>query len=1296
LSNSTVYSIIQDSKGFIWFATEDGLNKYDGYKFTIYHHDLNDPNSLSGNYIYTIIEDHKGNLWIGTDRWFDLYDRNSNSFIHFYPENKENQNISSVVKVKALCEDHQGNLWIGTDGDGLFSLDPKSGNFTQYKYNKDNKNSLSSNSIKTLFEDSKGRLWIGTELDGLNLFDQKKKQFIHYRNNPGDKTTISDNAIHCIYEDRKGTLWIGTQYGGLNQMLKEAGTFTCFKNNPNNKNSISSNFVYVIFEDGKGNLWIGTDNGGLNQYDRQKGVFYHFIHDNLNKYSLSTNTIRSIYEDRQGNFWIGGLQSGVNFFTTSAKAFAHYKNDPVDKNSLSHNSVLAIIKDRQGNLWIGTDGGGLNLFNRANNTFIHYKNNPKDKNSLGHNAVLTVYEDKKANLWAGSFLGGVSRFNKQDGSFINYKNNPKDPYSLSFNDVRCIFEDSRDNLWIVTCGGGVNLFDRQSQKFHHYSIDDLKPEAGLVSKYCLLIYEDSQGMLWIGTYDGLSMFDPDKGKFTNYSHDETNPYSLSHNWVYSVLEDRKGNLWIGTAGGLNLFNREKKGFSYYTKRDGLPNNVINGILEDNKGNLWISTNKGLSQFNPQTKICKNYNVSDGLQSDEFIHGAYFKSPEGEMFFGGINGFNSFFPDSIKGNRFIPPVVITDFNIFNKRVPIGGKGSPLQKHISETDKITISYKQSVLDFKWAALNYENPGKNLYAYMMQGFDKEWNYTGNKRSATYTNLDPGEYIFNVKGSNNDGIWNEQGTSIKIIITPPFWKTWWFRILLFMTIIMTIITVHKIRVRNIEDQRRELEIKVEERTHELKEANQEINEKANALELAKKETDNILHNVEEGFFILNNEYHVSSQYSSILESIFSRKKLAQLNLIDFLRDKIKPGEVENTKTYLDLLFQENIKEESIEDLNPLVDIEFTLYKGDSKISKYLDFGFKRIKEKEDKEIELIATVRDVTEQVLLAKRLKEEEARRERLLQLILGILNVEPEMLHEFNESAQRELDFIDSILNATKIDDYEALLIKMYRATHLIKGNARLLNIDYFAQAAHQFEDMISEVQKKNRIDEKDLEPLRAKLFELQTGIEEMEKIIERLGKVLTHKKGKRKTDTRSLLRSLENLINSFSSDLGKKIKFSYKNFKHNLIPKRYHLLVKEVLIQLVRNSISHGIETPEERKRLRKPAVGKIEIATFKKDGNIGFRLKDDGRGIQIEKLKENAIKSGKWKKEQLDEWNDQQIAELIFTSGITTSDKVDMVAGRGVGMDSVRNRVKEHHGEIHICFARNKYCEFEVILPLTA
>ena len=395
--------------------------------------------------------------------------------------------------------------------------------------------------------------------------------------------------------------------------------------------------------------------------------------------------------------------------------------------------------------------------------------------------------------------------------------------------------------------------------------------------------------------------------------------------------------------------------------------------------------------------------------------------------------------------------------------------------------------------------------------------------------------------------------------------------------------------------------------------------------------------------------------------------------------------------------MFDFNVDDTQIADLNPLVDLKFTFRDKGLVTTKYLNFTFRRIKSKKSKKIDLIVTVRDVTQQIMLAQQLKEEEARREKLLQLMLSILDVEPKMLSDFTESANRELTFIDDIMNHAEIDDYNHLLVKVQRSIHLVKGNAKLLNIDFFAEQAHKFEDHVSDLLKSSdEINDNSIQPLRKRLAEIQTGMTEMESIIEKIGKVLSHKDKTKRTDAGMLLHSLENLINSFSSDLGKKIKFDYKNFKRDMIPERYHLLIKEVLIQLIRNSISHGIETPEERLKLKKPEFGVIEISTFKQNGTVGLKFRDDGRGLQIEKLKQRAINSGKWTAEEVEKWDRQHLAELIFASGITTSDTVDMVSGRGVGMDGVKHRLSEYKGKINVHFDPDKYCEFEILLPNAA
>jgi len=517
----------------------------------------------------------------------------------------------------------------------------------------------------------------------------------------------------------------------------------------------------------------------LNKFDKKKEQVTAYQHNSFDQHSLSENTIRSIYVDNAGVMWIGTYFGGLNKFSAVEKQFYHYKNNPADSKSLSNNYVQSIYEDNSGSLWIGTVNGGLNKLDKSSDQFTIYKNNPSDPKSLSSNSVYWIYQDNSGMFLVGTYGNGLNNLDKKTEQFKHFKYNPYDSTSLSSPLVWTGYEDSSGTLWIGTFGGGLNKFDRLKEKFKIYynSNDSLSISENRITS----IYEDKSGYLWIGTYNGgLNKFDKTREQFKRYLHNPKNPKSLSHNTVCSIYEDRFGVLWIGTLGGLNKFDRKKEEFKHYRKTQGLSNDAVCGILEDDHGNLWLSTNEGLSKFNPTNESFRNYDMKDGLQSNEFNTSAYHKNKNGEMFFGGINGFNMFHPDSIRDNPHIPLVVITDFRLFNKSVPIGIDTSNnrliLNKSIIQTKEIELSYNDYILSFEFTALDFQSPEKNKYAYILEGFENEWNYTkANRRFATYTNLDPGEYIFRVKGSNNDGIWNEEGAAIKIIVTPPWWSTWW-----------------------------------------------------------------------------------------------------------------------------------------------------------------------------------------------------------------------------------------------------------------------------------------------------------------------------------------------------------------------------------------------------------------------------------------------------------------------------------------------------------------------------------------
>jgi PAS domain S-box-containing protein len=886
LSQSSIFCILQDRRGFMWFGTEDGLNKYDGYRFKIYRNNPENLNSISYNNIKAIHEDRSGILWFGTyGGGLNRFDQEKEQFDHYQANPADPKSLSNNF-VTAICEDRSGNLWIGTEN-GLNMLipsanDESSATFTTYNANPSDPNSLSADRIKSIYEDSTGALWIGTYGGGLNRFDQEKEHFDRYQANPKDPKSLSDNFVNAICEDSSGNLWIGTE-NGLNMFIRNKSgesvlSFAHFQSDSDDLSSLSDKFVNAIWKDRTGTLWIGTKNG-LNKLvsvekDGSSPVFTQFKNDPNDPNSLGYNEIFSINEDRAGVLWIG-THAGLNKLDQERKAFLLYRSKPNDPHSLSHNYVYSIWKDKSGVLWIGTQGGGLNKFDRQKGQYIHYRADPSDPTSLSSSWIRTIYEDSSGTLWIGT-LEGLNKLvpgKKEDSppTFIHYKADSDRLDSLSNNVVRTIIEDHRGILWVGT-EDELNRFDREREKFTRYRNDPDNPRS-LSNNFIYSVCEDSLGTLWVGTLDGLNKLVPSKEEgspplFVHYKAEPDNPSSISNSEVLSIYEDQSGVLWIGTPGGLNKFDRKKESFSYYTEKNGLPNDLIYNIVEDDNGNLWLSTNKGLSLFDPRQERFKNYDVKDGLQSNEFNLGACYKGSDGEIFFGGINGFNSFYPEDIYDNPHVPAVVITEFQIFNKPLPIGegpdGR-SILKKSITETQDIVLSHKDRVLSFEFTALHFASPEKNEYAYKMEGFEKDWNYVGNRRFVTYTNLPPGHYVFRVKGSNNDGIWNEEGASLKISITPPLWQTWWFRGIITITILLLFYSIYEIRTKSIRERSKELENRVGERTAELKAANQELQQEIvvreraeTALQAGKAYLDQLFENAQEAIVMVDNDHRV------------------------------------------------------------------------------------------------------------------------------------------------------------------------------------------------------------------------------------------------------------------------------------------------------------------------------------------------------------------------------------------------------------------------------------------------------
>lgn len=802
LSQSNVTSIIQDKKGFMWFGTVDGLNRYDGYSFTVYRNDPARPASLSDNYVRAIYEDHKGRLWIGTDNGgLCRFDKSTGGFVNYRRQKGNSQSLLSN-SVATITEDRQGNLWIGTDG-GLTRFNPETGVFTHYVHQAGVPGSLSEGAIRDVLVDRSGQIWVASFGGGLNRLDPKTRTFVHFEHKPGDPTGLSHNNLKKLFEDAKGQLWIATEGGGLNRLNPDGQTFSHFRHDPAVATSIGHNDLNSLGEDAKGNLWVGTENGGISVLN-PAGTFTRYVYDENNRYGINDGSIYAICRDRSGNMWIGTYNRGINFLDHEPDKFSLYRREANNPNSLNNPNVMAMLEDRQGKLWMGTDGGGLNVLDKATGQFTRYKHSAADPKSLGSNFVMSVFQDSDDDIWVGTYKGGLGLWQPSTGRFTNFKPT-EDASGLSHETVCAIIEGKKGEIWIGTLGAGISRYDKKTGRFTHFFPDQNQP-GSISQQYISSLCYDRSGRLWVGTEGGgLNLFHPETGTFTAYQHNRNDPRSLSHNFINSLYEDPQGRLWIGTNGGLNRFDAKTGSFVAFRQKDGLANEVVQAINSDRRGNLWISTNNGLSRFTLQTQTFRNFNAGDGLQEGAFNRMSVFKSPVGELYFGGINGMNSFHPDSLRDNPEKPPVYLTGLLVFDRPV------------LLRSDQLTLDYDQSTLTFEFAALNYSLPEKNQYAYTLEGFDRNWSHNTANRTVTYTNLDPGEYTFRVKASNNDGIWNEKGLAFRVIIKPPFWQTWWFRTLAVLLALAAGYTFYHRRTRALKVQKKKLERIVRNQTAEV-----------------------------------------------------------------------------------------------------------------------------------------------------------------------------------------------------------------------------------------------------------------------------------------------------------------------------------------------------------------------------------------------------------------------------------------------------------------------------------------------
>jgi signal transduction histidine kinase/ligand-binding sensor domain-containing protein/CheY-like chemotaxis protein/HPt (histidine-containing phosphotransfer) domain-containing protein len=863
LAQESVTSAVQDRQGFMWFGSQAGLSRYDGYKVIVYKNKRNDPHSLDDNFVQSLLVDEQGRLWVGTEGGLNLYDAATDSFTRFSPPASSRPDPGGRA-VNAIVADGKGVLWLGT-ASGLQRYDTVSGTFAILRHDPKQASSVADNRITSLARDAQGALWVGTVL-GLDRLAPGSKAFEHFRTDAGGLAAGSPsyaarNTVRALASGPNNTLWIGTA-DGLEQWSFNRGSISKLRFGA--QEGVKPGAIYALYSDQRGRMWVGTSDDGLKMWEPGAKELVHYRHAPSERHGLASNQVTSLYQDRSGTLWVGTWTAGANRVDLASGGFKRVVQTQGDPASLSSNSVRAMVGDGHGIVWLATSGGGLNRYDRSTGKATAFRKDPAKPGSLPDDNLNALAFDARGILWIGANTG-VIRFDPATGKADRVPVNAQDRMG---NAITAIMIERSGQVWAGSLAG-LHRIDPLTLQVTHYQNEPGRLDS-LVNNSINGLMQDRQGVLWVGTDGGLDRLDPATGRFTHFRHDPDQPGTISHDRVHTFYQDRKGTFWIGTAGGLSRMETGREGavsFRSYTAAEGLGADPIGGILDDDKGFLWISTTAGISRFDPALAKFRNYTGRDGMIEDSYFIGSAWQEQDGTMFFGGINGMSEFRADEIRNNPNPPVVMITDFLIFNQSVR-GGKlpeGFSMGGPLHEARVIKLSHRHAIFSLEFAAMHFANPERNQYAYQLEGVDPDWVMTdASKRFATYTNLEPGQYHFRVRAANKDGVWNDVGTSLEIDIAPPFWKTTWFRILAILLVLLAFYVIDRVRLLAMVRQRRLLEEKVRERTAELAAANQSLRDNDDKLRLSATKAEDATRVKSE--FLANMSHEIRTPMSAII----------------------------------------------------------------------------------------------------------------------------------------------------------------------------------------------------------------------------------------------------------------------------------------------------------------------------------------------------------------------------------------------------------------------------------------------